>query len=520
VVFVLCKNNKKEMKKCVLLFVALLTSFSAINAQYTVNKMELGRHVDGTPVVATYLNMNNTISFASYNRHFIRFSLKDNHDIYYVFDKKDLHEVTQIKGGGNIFMLDNGYFKLRNHATFYNMHGKKLYTIPINLIGVYDSLDIAIGYNHPYQYYRGELSAYRVSTGELIWKQKLPHRYHWPWSDDVTDPNQKNIIYAITDSLVRLDVVTGKTIKMPFTAGIDEPLKSRFSLVKNRDIYRDDWKEAYACIVPCISIRVLSGTHSNMIFSGDSIFIADINNIYCLDRQLNKIWVTSLPVGAGAKSKIQILGDKILLQNYGVAFQDGYIAHCGKPFIAVYDKNTGKQLSVTMPDIKNKLTDGIAVLGRAYWKDDNGLMYNNPGETEIHRIAWKAPIKKAESSDKADECFYSLVDTVYQYSDDHVKAISTDAHQVLVEANEQDVYLLKDDGTQQIFKADSIFFKDSKRIYSNNEEKHRTFLVTDGNTTKVRLIFDFKGKLREDVHDGTLYAILPTGIGVIDSKQQ
>ena len=503
------------MKRIVLLTGLLIFCLTA-NSQYTINHdVVLGEYVDGTPAKATVINMNNKFASMKLFKHCLMLSeSKDNRITNYVLDKSDLHEITQIKGDGNIFVGKNGYFNNKSYkrSTFYNFQGKKLYEIPIRFFSYNDSLDIVAGYNHPDEYYKGEMSAYRISTGKLIWKQVLPHRYHWPWCDAI---RQENIIYMITDSLVRLDITTGKTIKMPFTAGVDEPLSSILSFVKDRDIYRSDWEEAGLSLYPYIANRVLSGTHSNSIISGDSIFIADAKNFYCLDKQLNKIWTTPLPADAGAKSEIEFCGEQILFQNFGVAFQKGLIQHCGKPFVAVYDRHTGKELSVTIPQIKNKLTDGLAVKGRAYWIDDRGLMYNNQGETEIHRIKWTAPIKKAKNKDEEDECFYWQVDTVYQYANGRMEAITTDAHQVLVEANQQDVYLLKDDGTQQKFSADSIYFKRKKNIYFNNGERYTTNLVTD-DSKKVLLICKFKGDLHRE--GNRIYAEMSNGIGFIDLK--
>lgn len=504
------------MRKIVLLCVALLIALT-IKAQYTTNQMEFGKYADGTPLKATFIGMTNKFSGMHYTKDYLQLQdLKDGQITNYVLDRKDLHEIARIKNI-DIYLLKNGYFKRKSSykaITFCNFEGKKLYSIPVAPLLYNDSLDVVIGQNYPSYLFEGNISAYRISTGQLIWKQKLPHRHHWPWFDFKID---KNIHYLITDSLVKLDIVTGKTIKMPFTAGVSEPMKSRFSLVKNRDIVRRDWQEANYCLYPFIADFVLSGTHSNMIFNSDSIFIADVNNLYCLDEQLNQRWVTPLPKDAGAKSEIHLLGDKILLQNFGVAFQKSLIAHCGKPFVAVYDRHTGKELSVTMPDIKNKLTDGKAVMGRAYWKDDKGVMYNNAGETEIHRFNWEAPAKVTQNKDEEYKCYYSLVDTVYQYSEGQLKPIVTDAHQVLVDANDQDVYLLKDDGTQQKFDADKMFFKDSKNIYSNNAEKRITYLVVDS-SKRVRCTLEFEGDLK-DGGDGIFYAILKTGVAVIKTKQ-
>jgi hypothetical protein len=509
------------MKKFVLLLTELLVYCSIVNAQYTINRnLELGKYADGTPVKATYLYLNAGLKKMSLGlNHQPDILLTDKNSINYVISKENFKQVAQIKDNSDINLLNNGYFKYSsfNRTILYNFQGKKMYSLPISPALFNDSLDVLIGYNHHAYSYEGDLSAYRISTGELLWKQKISHRYHWPWYDMFKDNKQKNMYYMIADSLVKLDIVTGKTIKMPFTAGVNEPLKSKFSLVKNRPIYRVDWKEAFYSNYPNIAGGVLSGTHSNVL-SGDSILIADAKNLYCLDRQLNKIWVTPLPADAGARSYIRVLGEKIFLQNFGVAFQKGLLAHCGKPFVAVYDRHTGKQLSVTMPDIKNKLSDGIAVVGRTYWEDDKGLMYNNQGETEVHRIEWKVPVRKAKDASEEDQCFFWPVDTLYQYSEGQIKAIATDAHQVIVEANMQDVYLLKDDGTQQKFNADNVFLKDSKNIYSNNGDKRVTFLVTEGSTPKVHLILEFKGELING-KNGRLYAKMPSGVGVIDPQR-
>jgi outer membrane protein assembly factor BamB len=508
------------MKKIVLFLAGLLICSSAVKAQHiTSHLMELGKYADGTPVKATFITMDEGFGEISTFPYVPYVLLRDKNKNGYVINKEDFHLVAKIKGDDDIFLLRNGYYKNSSkRTTFFDYKGKKLRSVPINAVWYDDSLDVIIGYNNAIRFYDAEMSAYRISTGELLWKQKLPHRYHWPWYDRLRDSEHKNMLYLMTDSLVRLDVVTGKTIKMPFTAGVEEPLKSKFSLVRTRLIFRRDCKEAYMCEFPYTADGVLSGTHSRMTLSGDTLFVADAKNLYCLDKQLNKRWATPLPADAGAKSDIRLLGDRIFLTNYGVAFQKGLLGRCGKPFVAEYDRHTGKELSVTFPDIKNKLSDGGTVAGRTYWQDDKGLMYNNQGEAEVHRIEWKAPVKKAEEAEEQDECYYWTVDTVYQYTEGRMNAIVTDAHQVLVEANAQDVYLLKDDGTKQIFKADSIFFKDSKDMYSNNGEKRTTFLITDDSPRQnVQMIFTFKGNLNKD-DKGFLIATLPSGVGIIDPK--
>lgn len=196
-------------------------------------------------------------------------------------------------------------------------------------------------------------------------------------------------------------------------------------------------------------------------------------------------------------------------------FKKGQLGYCGKPFVAEYDWSSGKELNVTFPDIKNKLSDASSVSGRTYRKDDKGYMYSDFGKPEFHRVKREAPIKVSKCDDKKYDSYYWYVDTLYTYSDGSLKPILTDNHQLILDANEQDVYILKDDGTQQIIKAEDAFLRQSKNVYSNNAEKRKTFYVTDGSTTQVRLTLKFEGNLIQD-KNYRLYAVLSSGLGVIE----
>lgn len=507
------------MKKNVLFFIVLLISGLSAKAQYTTSKMELGKYADGTPAMATYISLNNGLDHIDFGQLNPIIMITDKQHNKYVLSTADFHLLGKFNTEDNIHLANESYFKnTSNRTNIYNFQGKKTHSLPVSTVFFNDSLDVLIGYKNFLRAYKGELSAYRISDGSLIWKQLLPHKYHWPWFDINKDKLHTNIYYMITDSLVRLDVTNGQTIKRPFTAGVDESMKSRFSLVKNRPLYRNAWKEAYMSDTPYIGGAVLSGTHSNFIFSGDSIFIADAKNLYCFDKQLNEFWRTALPADAGSKSFIELSGNKILLINFGIAFQKGLLGHCGKPFVARYDRHTGKQLFLTMPDIKTKLSDGLSVQGKTYWLDDKGLMYNNDGETEVHRIKWKAPVKVSKDPQDSYECYYWPVDTAYQCSNGSLLPIITNAHQVVVEANQQDVYILKEDGSQQIIKAENAFFRLTDNLYENNADGQKTYYLTDGHTLKVQLTFKFKGTLLED-YQNILYAILPNGVGVIKPRR-
>lgn len=82
---------------------------------------------------------------------------------------------------------------------------------------------------------------------------------------------------------------------MPLRQGVKEPLKSRLSLAKLRTTLPGRGFTREAIYSYSGLDATLKGTHSNIIFSGDSMFVADANHLYCLDKELKTRWMADLP---------------------------------------------------------------------------------------------------------------------------------------------------------------------------------------------------------------------------------
>ena len=188
------------MKKNVLFFIVLLISGLSAKAQYTTSKMELGKYADGTPAMATYISLNNGLDHIDFGQLNPIIMITDKQHNKYVLSTADFHLLGKFNTEDNIYLANESYFKnTSNRTNIYNFQGKKTHSLPVSTVFFNDSLDVLIGYKNFLRAYKGELSAYRNSDGSLIWKQLLPHKYHWPWFDINKDKQHRNIYYMITD---------------------------------------------------------------------------------------------------------------------------------------------------------------------------------------------------------------------------------------------------------------------------------------------------------------------------------
>lgn len=313
--------------------------------------------------------------------------------------------LAQINSDGYLAYSAGGLFSFSyGKPTFYDFKNNKVWSSK-NEVLVSDRHNNVVVCT---QDRKGEdLIAYNMSTGKELWRQKMAYDKHYPWAHFYIDTADKRFYYLMGNSLVRLDILTGDTLCHDFTAGVKEPLKSVFSFVKRRKIVGSQFiDDLINSDVPGSS---LTGTHSNILFSGDSLYVADANNIYCLDKRLKTLWKVAMPEGLGANSHITLIGGKLCIQNFGVAFQRGLVGRFGKPFVAAYDRKDGRQLFLDISNIEKKITGGAYAGGRAYWQADKDLYYTDEGDSTVHKIDWRPNTPNAQDEYYAN---YVIHDTV------------------------------------------------------------------------------------------------------------
>ena len=510
------------MKKLLILTIALLSMLSAHAQKKSLldyQEIQLGKYADGRPMLFHFIPTDGELKlFLTVSDQHLML-MGDNKGCK-LFDTETFEEIAEpnFKGRPLYQLTRNGYLSYSQgkmflfgygQPVFYNFNGEKVWSSKYELLMADRPFHVVICAENR----KGDhLIAYDMETGKTLWRQTIARYWHDFLAELNIDKSVKDqrIYYLMGDSLIRLNVVTGDTLRHAFTAGVKEPVKSRFSLAKARYTFpsRDFTQEA---LNSDVYGPILTGTHSNIIFSGDTLFVTDAKNIYCLDKNLKSIWASRLPEGCGSKSTIKIFGDQICMQNYGIAFQGGILARYGHPFTATFDRNTGKQLSLEMIDIKKKVMGGIMVKGRTYWQTDNQFFYNEEGDSTVHQIKWKPNTARAPQENHFD---YVICDTVGVNKDGILQNVITNDHQLVLEVYGQDVNVIKDDGTCDFLSADSVFFSDGNNVYSTNNDINQvnTFIIVDPKTRKIESSFHLKGSVGCD-KNGNIYVVTKSGVG-------
>lgn len=481
--------------------------------------VQLGTYVDGKPLLCHFIPTDGEVRGLQFTSDSPLLLIRGR-QWNKMFNTETLEEIAEFDLKGKLLaqFCQDGYlvyspgqmFSFRpGKPSFFNYKGEKVWSSNDQLITADRDNNVAVCSGNR----NGDkLNAYDMTTGKALWSKTIKGNNHYLWADMYVDKADKRICYLMGDSLIRLNIVTGDTLRHAFMAGVKEPMKSRFSIVKQRPTLPsgDFTREAY--FSSGVNGAILTGTHSNMLFAGDSLFVADAEHLYCLDRNLRPIWATDFPAESGSKSAIKVFGNQIRIQNYGIAFQNGFVCWCGRPFTATYDMATGNQTSLATADIKKKVIGGLMVQGRTYWQTDNEFFFTDNADGTLHKMEWKPNTSLLPDERHPD---FMICDTIGIVKDGIMQYMVTDSNQLLVEVYGQDVNVLKAGGDCERLSADSVYLHDTGNVYSTNNtgDKANDFIVIDPATRKVECSMHMKGKVLQD-KSGNIFVLTKPGVGV------
>lgn len=508
------------MKKFFLLFLSIFTALQLSAQKHNIadyDEVALGHQADGSKLMFHFIPADGE-GQSSFGMRELPFLLVSDKGGYKLFNTDTGKEEAQLKLGGKSLAQVNrdGYLTLtqgglfsftQGRPAFYNFKGKKVWSCKDELLMADRRNNIVVcGSGRQGDTFVGR----DMSTGKELWRVTIPCERHFPWGDTHRDQVDTRAYWLMADSLIRLDIVSGDTLRHAFTAGVKEPARSRFSIVRGRKLAsRDFIREAQ---FSGVRAGILTGTHSNFLFENDRVYVADAENLYCFGHNLKEIWKTPLPEGLGAKSALASDGSQLRLICFGEAFQNGYIGRYGKSFAATYDKRTGRQLSLLVPDIKKKVVGGVYLDSRAYWQTDNGFSYTDDGDDTVHKIDYSPVAQHQPDAAQAD---FVICDTMGVVQAGSLRPIVTDKSQLVVEVYGKDVNVIHADGSVTLLPADSVYFHDGGNVYSTNNGSDGTnsFVIIDPVTRRVENSLRLRGVVSQD-RRGNIFAFTKQGVGV------
>jgi len=214
--------------------------------------------------------------------------------------------------------------------------GKELWELKNDIYYVDPLNDIGIGYKHENSTgFSHKLEGIDLNNGNIIWERELNREYGW---NSIFHQND-SILIIVAGGLHSLNIKNGNgwnystvTGEKDYTAtaatnvlGVASGLLTgNFFLSTGHNLVRD----------------LVSNVHRD----STAYFIAskkEISSISIEDGQLN--WSTSFPEGYASKSMLLRNDTALLVINRGFAFMGYRQLDFGKPFIASFDRFTGKQ---------------------------------------------------------------------------------------------------------------------------------------------------------------------------------
>lgn len=495
----------------------------AQQTEWPYPEITLAKYDDGTEMKAVLISYPKGLKSSTFTEGLPYLVMQDNEEVTRIYDLATLKTIAEVNPRQGTFFhaTRDGYLTIKNSSfikddrvpTKYSFDHQKVWSskYQIALSNVLDNVVVCYHMSLGKTWGDGHMVGYDLSTGRELWRTTIPQHRHSGLCNYLHEKGSP-YYYMMADSLVRLNLLTGDTVRRAFEAGVKESLKSRFSIVKSRTFSSSAWRrEAMHSYTPGDEGNVLTGTHSGWVVNGDTLFVADAGHVYAYDRDLYPLWQTALPEGVGGFSQLREDGGRLMLMGFGEAFQNGVIGRCGQPFTAYYDKATGRQLAFQLVGMKEKVTGGCIVPGRTYWECDNGFYYTDEGDTTATRIAWKPKTDREPMADHPDRV---ICDTVGILRNDKLEFITTYRNELLVELYGKDVYRVQADGTAYMLKAEEVYFHDMDNLYSTNAEPLRHYVLIDPVTHEVKKGFNTTGNVTVN-KAGDLFIQLKNGLGIV-----
>lgn len=454
----------------------------------------------------------NNISLSSGCK-YLKVKLKDNKSR--LFDTNSLERIVTTNKKERIYPVNDGYLTLRGGSlSFFSGEQHLVWSAKSgSIVYLNEEKNVVVGYADDSNSTgrNGRVVAYKLSTGEELWRHAFPQKDHRAWMHPYSNGDT---LYLVGDKLYQVNVESGKTFSYPFETTKSMSSKAFFTQGVWYPTNEHCLSEVF-CSTP--SMGQIGGTHSNPKMSGDSLFIADANNLYCFNSELQPIWKTPLPDEHGSLSSLTFTKDgNLCLLSYGIAFQALKTSKSGKPFCAIYDRQTGKELSLFQVPSKKMLRDARYFDGRIYWQYTNNFYYTDEGKDSFTMI--KGDTYSTDEIMSATPNFVILKGVGF-LGDSVMNVIPSDETHLVAKKQGRDIIVFKGEGVEKTLPTQKAFFTVSLELWENDTPlPNKLYAIVHPITHKVLLSFSCQGKAKMACN-GDLWIYNEEGFGVIRKEQ-
>lgn len=192
-----------------------------------------------------------------------------------------------------------------------------------------------------------KLECYETKSGKLLWTREIPQTYGWNYDGLVDDSTR--LIVSDGMHLVNINDGTGQSYPMKTGTTNYNAAVAMGALGILTGVLGGMF------IMPMGGNAVVELT-SNVMREDSLLYFANQTQLLCLDNQLKMKWGYPLPEDLTSHSQLFDYDDRLYMINYGSAYRANLRnlpstyakkmmeVNIGRPFIACFDKNTGKNL--------------------------------------------------------------------------------------------------------------------------------------------------------------------------------
>lgn len=282
-------------------------------------------------------------------------------------------------------------------SLFQTLSGEEIWSNDYYTIYTNDSIDLALSYK---SLTSSKLIATRLSTGEQLWENKLPHKYGW--QDIVATDSIHRLIVA--DDICGVNIQTGEmkihkaktgkpdtqSILVQAIAGVAGGLIGGMIAGGTTSYY----------MPPLISPNVITGLCSSIVEADSCYYVADRDGVTCFNNQFDVVWEMDLADNLCSNSRLYVKDTCLYMINHGFGLRNGtQQIKNGRPFIATFDKRNGDLLDIVHLKAKRDIIESsFLVNDHAYLLFDDGLAYQALTDSEVNISTWdKKEYGKLES---------------------------------------------------------------------------------------------------------------------------
>ncbi len=278
-----------------------------------------------------------------------------------LWSKKIAYQASNLQQFSNtmIFTVANKSYCLdiRTGNEIWEVKNNIYYVDPVDNIGIGYRFKSSTGYSN-------ELEGIDLKSGNVIWKRDLNREYGW---NDVFHTNDSTMI-VVAAGLHSININNGNGWDYNTITG------------------KKDYTGTVAANAVGVAAGLLTGTFvmstghnlvrdvvSNSLVDSSFVYFASKEQLSKIDKQTGVIaWKYPFPNDLASKSSIFMNDSVVFMVNKGYAFMGYRQLDFGKPFIAAFDRETGKQKYLTLINVKKDPILGFQIL-----QDEVYLVFKN-----------------------------------------------------------------------------------------------------------------------------------------------